>query len=172
VSLSMIKAMGGDIQFTSAVGIGTTVTVLLPIVERRTQERVESARHGKLLVVDDEPNVRRTLSSFLSRRGYQVHTASDGEEAVKRVDEALRGQPYDLILMDLMLPKIDGAQAIKMVTARDPDTRIIVVTGVTTPEKVHEALDRGASFCFTKPLHFPGLARAVDALVSASSVED
>jgi PAS domain S-box-containing protein len=166
VSLSMVRAMGGDIQISSTVGIGTTVTVLLPIVERRTEERLEAARHGKILVVDDEPNVRRTLCSFLSRRGYQVHTANDGEEAVKRVDDALRTQPYDVILMDLMLPNIDGAEAISMIAARDPAVRIIVVTGVTTPERVHEALERGARFSFTKPLHFPGLGHVVDRLAA------
>jgi PAS domain S-box-containing protein len=167
VSLSMVRAMGGDIQITSAQGIGTTVMVLLPIVERRTDKRGEAARRGKILVVDDEPNVRRTLSAFLSRRGYQVHTAGDGEEAVKRVDDALKTQPYDLILMDLMLPKIDGIGAIAMIAARDPEARIIVVTGVTTPEKVQEALERGARFSFTKPLHFTALGQVADSLIAA-----
>lgn len=166
VSLSMVRAMGGDIQISSAVSIGTTVTVLLPIVERRTEERLEAARHGKILVVDDEPNVRRTLCSFLARRGYQVHTANDGEEAVKRVEEALRTQPYDVILMDLMLPNIDGAEAISMIAARDAAARIVVVTGATTPERVHESLERGARFSFTKPLHFPGLGYVVDRLAA------
>ncbi len=166
VSLSMVRAMGGDIQITSAEGIGTTVVVLLPIVERRTDQRGEAARHGKILVVDDEPNVRRTLSAFLARRGYQVHTAGDGEEAVKRVEHALKTQPYDLVVMDLMLPKIDGIGAISMIAARDPAARIVVVTGVTTPEKVQEALERGASFSFTKPLPFTGLGQVVDALIA------
>jgi PAS domain S-box-containing protein len=166
VSLSMVRAMGGDIQITSAVGIGTTVMVLLPIIERRTDKRAEAALQGKILVVEDEPNVRRILSSFLTRRGYQVHTAGDGEEGVKRVDEALgKSQPYDLVLMDLMLPKIDGVGAISMITARDPSVQIVVVTGVTTPETVQEALERGARFTFTKPLHFTGLGLAVDALI-------
>ena len=162
----MVRAMGGDIQITSAVGLGTTVTVLLPMVDRRTEPRHEAAVRGKILIVDDEPNVRRTLCSFLSRRGYQVHTAADGEEAVRRVDDALRTQSYDVILMDLMLPNIDGAQAISMIAARDPAARIVVVTGVTTPERVHEALERGARFSITKPLHFPGLGHVVDRLAA------
>jgi PAS domain S-box-containing protein len=166
VSLSMVRAMGGDIQITSAQGIGTTVMVLLPIVERRTEKRAEAARRGKILVVDDEPNVRRTLSAFLTRRGYQVHTAADGEEAVKRAEEALKTQPYDLVVMDLMLPRIDGSGAISMIAARDPEACIIVVTGVTTPEKVQEALERGARFSFTKPLHFPSLGQVADALIA------
>src|SRR5260370_28910215 len=111
----MAPGEGGDLSIATAAGMGTTVMVLLPIVERRTEQREEAARHGKILVVDDEPNVRRTLCSFLARRGYLVHTAADGEEAVKRVDDALLTQPYDVILMDLMLPKIDGTQAIRMI---------------------------------------------------------
>jgi two-component system, cell cycle sensor histidine kinase and response regulator CckA len=171
ISLSMVRAMGGDIQITSAVGIGTTVMVLLPIIERRTDQRAEAALQGKILVVDDEPNIRRTLSAFLTRRGYQVHTAADGEEAVKRVDEALaKSQPYDLILMDLMLPKIDGTGAISMIAARDPQAQIVVVTGVTTPEKVQEALERGARFTFTKPLHFTALDQVVDSLIAERKV--
>jgi PAS domain S-box-containing protein len=171
VSLSMVRAMGGDIQITSAVGIGTTVMVLLPIVERRTDKRAEAARQGKILVVDDEPNVRRTLSALFTRRGYQVHTASDGEEAVKRVEEALKTQPYDLVMMDLMLPKIDGVGAISMIAARDPSARVVVVTGVTTPDTVQEALERGARFSFTKPLHFTGLAQVVEALIAERQSE-
>jgi PAS domain S-box-containing protein len=166
VSLSMVRAMGGDIQIASAEGIGTTVQVILPIVERRTDGREAAARRGKILVVDDEPNVRRTLSLFLSRRGYQVHTAADGEEAVKHVEHALNTQPYDVVLMDLMLPKIDGVSAISMIAARDPSARIVVVTGITTPEKITEALECGALFSFTKPLPFPSLARVVDGLVA------
>jgi PAS domain S-box-containing protein len=168
LSLSMVRAMGGDIQIASTVGIGTAVMVLLPIVDRRTEARHDSVRRGKILVVDDEPNVRRTLSSFLTRRGYEVHTAGDGEEAVKRVEKALQKQPYELIVMDLMLPKIDGAQAISMITARDPKARVVVVTGTTTPERVLEALERGALFSFTKPLHFPGLGHVVDRLAAAA----
>src|SRR5205807_4135764 len=120
ISLSMVRAMGGDIQITSAAGIGTTVAVLLPIVERRTDQRQEAARRGKILVVDDEPNVRRTLFSFLSRRGYQVHTAADADAAVKRVDDALRTQASDLIVMDLTLPKIHGPHATPTTAPRRP----------------------------------------------------
>jgi DNA-binding NarL/FixJ family response regulator len=53
-----------------------------------------------------------------------------------------------------------------MIAARDPEARIVVVTGVTTPEKVQEALERGARFSFTKPLHFSALGQVVESLLA------
>jgi PAS domain S-box-containing protein len=164
VSLSMVRGMEGDIQFQSAVGKGTTVTVILPIVERRTENRGGTLQRGRLLLVDDEPSVRRTLCSFLARRGYQVDTAQDGEEAVQRYEEALREQPYEVVVMDLMLPKLDGAQAIREVRARDAKAQVIVLTGVTTAEAVREALEAGARFSFSKPANFAELLNVVESL--------
>jgi two-component system, cell cycle sensor histidine kinase and response regulator CckA len=169
VSLSMVRGMGGEIQFKSAVGKGTTVAVSLPIVERRTEERGGTLQRGRLLIVDDEPSVRRTLCSFLARRGYKVDTAGDGEEGVSRYEEALREQPYEVVVMDLMLPKSDGAQAIRELRARDPQAQVIVVTGVTTPESVREALDAGARFSFSKPANFAELLNVVESLRRARS---
>lgn len=164
VSLSMVKGMGGDIQFDSVPGEGTTVTVLLPIVERRAQPRSGALQRGRLLLVDDEQSVRRSLCSFLAHRGYKVDTARDGEEAVQRVEEALKNQPYEVIVMDLMLPRLDGAEAIRQVMARDPGARIIVLTGVTTQEAVHQALENGARFAFSKPVNFAELFNVVECL--------
>jgi two-component system cell cycle sensor histidine kinase/response regulator CckA len=164
VSLSMVRGMGGDIQFQSAPGKGTTVSVTLPIVERRTEHRGGTLQRGRLLVVDDEPSVRRTLASFLARRGYKVDTAQDGEEAVTRFEEALREQPYEVVVMDLMLPKRDGAQAIREIRARAPKAEVVVLTGVTTTEAVREALEAGARFSFSKPANFAELLNVVECL--------
>jgi PAS domain S-box-containing protein len=164
VSLSMVRGMGGDIQFDSAPGKGSTVSVTLPIVERRTEKRGGTLQRGRLLVVDDEPSVRRTLCSFLARRGFTVDTAQDGEEAVQRYEEALREQPYEVVVMDLMLPRLDGTQAIRALRARDATAQVIVLTGVTTDEAVREALEAGARFSFSKPANFAELLNVVECL--------
>jgi CheY-like chemotaxis protein len=164
VTLSMVHGMGGKIHVASDVGRGTTFTVVLPIVERRTDQRHRPLPRGRILLVDDEPSVRRTVSSFLARRGYQVHTAQDGEEAVVRVEQSVAAQPYDVILMDLMLPKIDGARATSLVKACDPNVQVVVLTGVTSQEAVNQALERGARFSFTKPLNFAELLNVVESL--------
>jgi PAS domain S-box-containing protein len=164
ITLSMIQGMGGKIHVSSEVGRGTSFTVVLPIVERRTDRRNRPLPRGKILVVDDEPSVRRTVSSFLARRGYQVHTAQDGEEALVRVEQALTAQPYDVVLMDLMLPKIDGVRATSLIKTYDPHSQIVVLTGVTSHDTILEALERGARFSFTKPLNFAELLNVVEAL--------
>jgi signal transduction histidine kinase/CheY-like chemotaxis protein len=164
VTLSMVHGMGGKIHVTSDVGRGTTFTIVLPIVERRTDKRHRPLPRGKILLVDDEPSVRRTVSAFLARRGYQVHTAQDGEEAVVRVEQAVTSQPYDVVLMDLMLPKIDGVRATSLVKACDPHAQVVVLTGVTSQDAVQLALDHGARFSFTKPLNFAELLNVVECL--------
>lgn len=164
VSLSMVKGMGGDIQMRSTPGAGTTVSILLPIVERRTDRRHGALQRGRILVVDDEPSVRRTLCSFLARRGYKVETAQDGNEAVQRVEESLAEVPYDVILMDLMLPKTDGVEATQLIKARDPKAQIVVLTGITTQETVRLALEHGARFSFSKPVNFAELLNIVECL--------
>jgi DNA-binding response OmpR family regulator len=111
--------------------------------------------------------VRRTLCSFLARRGYKVDTAQDGDEAVQRVEEALEAVPYDVILMDLMLPKTDGVEATELIKARDPKAQILVLTGVTTQESVRRALDHGARFAFSKPVNFAELLTVVECLRAA-----
>jgi CheY-like chemotaxis protein len=164
VTLSMVRGMGGKIHVTSDVGRGTTFSLILPIVERRTDKRSRPLARGKILLVDDEPSVRRTVSSFLAKRGYQVHTAQDGEEAVMRVEQSLPAQPYDVVLMDLMLPKIDGVRATGLVKTCDPQAQVVILTGITSQETVHLALDRGARFSFTKPLNFAELLNVVESL--------
>lgn len=164
VTLSMVRGMGGKIHVTSDVGRGTTFSLVLPIVERRTDQRSRPLARGRILLVDDEPSVRRTVSSFLAKRGYQVHTAQDGEEAVMRVEQSLPAQPYDVVLMDLMLPKIDGVRATGLVKTCDPHAQVVILTGVTSQETVHHALDRGARFSFTKPLNFAELLNVVESL--------
>ena len=71
----------------------------------------------RVLVVDDEPMVREVLSRYLRRDGFEVATAADGEEALARFDEA---EP-DLVLLDLMLPRVDGYEVFRRLRAAGPD---------------------------------------------------
>ncbi|MBI3911585.1 MAG: response regulator [Armatimonadetes bacterium] len=165
VSLAMVKSLGGDITITSAEGIGTTVTVSLPIIERRRKPRFEASQcRGRVLLVDDEANVRRTVSAVLARRGYHVFTAADGEEALHLFDEALESGRFDLVLLDLMLPCFDGTQAAAILHRRDPELPIIVITGVTSQEKIREVMRHGVRFVLLKPLNFAELLSVVDVL--------
>lgn len=102
-----------------------------------------------ILVVEDETNVLETLAYNLSEEGYQVLTAADGEEAL----ELMRSQRPDLIVLDIMLPKLDGLSVCRMVR-KDPEVAhipIIMLTARGTQGDKMIGLDSGADDYITKP---------------------
>lgn len=174
VSLSMVQSIGGDIHVTSAEGIGTTVTVSLPIVERRASPRkgVRPRPQGRVLLVDDDPNVRRTLATLFTRRGYEVATAEDGDEALKQFASAENERPFEVVLTELMLPKLDGFAVIREAAQRSPRPLTLVLTGVTDHRQLLVALDAGAHFGFSKPPHFGELVSVVEQLARPRQKEE
>jgi two-component system response regulator HydG len=82
----------------------------------------------KVLVVDDDADLRLTVSSALSESHYLVDQASDGEEAVNRV----RAGHYDLVLMDVNMPRMTGLEALKEIKAHDPSIIVIMLTASRT----------------------------------------
>ncbi|MEN9937266.1 MAG: hypothetical protein RLZZ387_3845 [Chloroflexota bacterium] len=90
----------------------------------------------RLLLVDDETNIRLTLSALLQRAGYDVTTASGGAEAINLLDQ----HTYDLLLVDLKMPGIDGMQVVAAARARSSDLAIIVLTGHGSLETAIEGM--------------------------------
>ncbi len=95
-----------------------------------------TARTAHVLVVDDEANIRLTLQTLLQRAGYQVTTADNGEAAVT----LLTAQPFDLLLVDLKMPGMDGMQVVAEARDHAPDTAVIVLTGHGSLETAVEGL--------------------------------
>lgn len=93
----------------------------------------------QLLVVDDEVNIRLTLNALLTRAGYSVTEAATGEEAV----ELLKQRPFDLMLVDLKMPGIDGMQVVAAARDLKLDIAVIVLTGHGTLETAVEGLHHG-----------------------------
>jgi len=104
-------------------------------------------RRGKVLVADDDPDIREILHDRLDALGFSVITAQDGEEAVKK---ALNEMP-DMVFLDLQMPRMDGLQALKKLRKEDPELSVIVVTAFGTIEKAVEAVRAGASDFIQKP---------------------
>jgi DNA-binding response OmpR family regulator len=94
---------------------------------------------SRILIVDDEANIRLTLSTLLNREGYEVTSASSGEEAVALIDQ----QQYDLMLADLKMPGMDGIQVVSHLRNQGHTTAIIILTGHGSLETAVEGLHHG-----------------------------
>jgi DNA-binding NtrC family response regulator len=116
----------------------------------------ESPRH--LLLVEDEAPLREAIAAQLSDRGYDVHEAGTGEDAVAKLAEFA----FDIIVTDLRLPGIDGSAVVEAAVGRYPEIIAIVVTGYGTVKDAVEAIKCGASDFVSKPFQFDELVHALD----------
>ena len=132
--LGIVRRLGGDITVSSQVGFGTTVRVHLPVVpgmapprRRSTSEQapMEKLTGLKILVADDEPNVRQTVQRALIRRQAVPVVACDGAEA----EQLLRTHKFDVVLLDVMMPKKTGYELIPIVRETQPDVPVILMSG-------------------------------------------
>ena len=103
---------------------------------------------GRILVVDDEPMIRKTLQTFLNRSGYISDAAENGLEAVKRLER----EPYDLVITDLRMPGIDGRELLRLMAERFSHIPRIVLTAVDSSEDILLALKTGADDFIQKPI--------------------
>ncbi len=101
----------------------------------------------QVLIVDDEPNLRKILSAQLSRDGYDVLTAEDGEQGLS----LLREHHIDLVITDLKMPKVDGMTLLREALREDPDLPVVMITAHGTVDTAVEALKTGAFDYLTKP---------------------
>ncbi len=101
----------------------------------------------QVLIVDDEPNLRKILSVQLSRDGYDVLTAEDGEQGLTY----LRDHHIDLVITDLKMPKVDGMTLLRRALQEDPDLPVVMITAHGTVDTAVEALKIGAFDYLTKP---------------------
>ena len=113
---------------------------------------------GRVLVVDDEPQIRRVLRSTLAARGYEVHDARTGEDAL----EYLRQNRLDLVLLDVNMPGIGGLETCREIRARF-EVAIIMLTVNGAEEDKVAALDAGADDYVTKPFGTPELLARIRA---------
>lgn len=133
-TLGILRGHRGKVRVSSTVGKGTSIRIFLPVSARKAER---SDRHlsavyqappggAVVLVVDDEEGVRRMVTAALSEAHYEVVTASNGVEALKRLAER---PDIDVVLLDVMMPQMDGAQALRLLRDRAPKIRVILTSG-------------------------------------------
>lgn len=107
---------------------------------------------AKILVVDDDDGVRKTLNDFLVRKGYGVLTANCGEEALEKIKEGPA-----IVLLDIKMPGMDGLEVLNQIKEMSPSTEVIMVTALAEHSVGIESLERGAFEFVTKPIDFKHL---------------
>jgi DNA-binding NtrC family response regulator len=121
----------------------------------------------RILVVDDEMTVCKSIRQVLIREDCEVDMAQSGEEALRKEAE----KPYDVMIVDLMMPGLSGLDLLKMLKARNPKARIIMVTGYPTMKNTLQAMQLGAMDFLPKPFLPTTLRNLVAAAIEAGADE-
>ncbi len=153
VAYGTLQRHGGTLTIESAEGQGTTVTISLPLASRTlatSRARPSAAVPGvplRVLVIDDEVQVRATLSDILENQGHRVVQASGGQEGLGLLE---KGQVIDLVLTDLGMPDMTGWDVARGVRERWPEMPVGLVTGWGEQDLTPEERGR-VNFVLTKP---------------------
>jgi CheY-like chemotaxis protein len=130
---AITKQAGGSIQVDSDLGKGTRVTILLPCADGSVPPRAADShlpvQRGTetILVVEDDPQVRRSVQRILRRYGYKVLVCANGTEAIKLADSETA--PIHLLITDLVLPGMSGREVARKLRRMRPDLRVILTSG-------------------------------------------
>jgi DNA-binding NtrC family response regulator len=103
----------------------------------------------RILVVDDEEDLRLSLKFKLKSAGFDVDVAADGEEAL----EKLKAKPADAVLLDITMPRMSGFEALTIIQQKYPQTQIIMVTGMQDVKTAVECMQKGAFYYIAKPYY-------------------
>ena len=181
IAYGVITDHGGWMEVESKVGTGSQFHAYFPRAQTTAEQRLEastelsgaesSALQGSelVLVVDDDEMVRLVVRAVLSYRGYQVVEASDGEEAVRKYRET--SPSFDLVLLDLNMPRLNGWDAMAQILETDPQARIILLSGGMTDGEVERAILVGARDFLMKPFENPDLVRLVRRILDEAKSE-
>jgi CheY-like chemotaxis protein len=119
---------------------------------------------GKILVVEDEFEVRQLLGEFLSGRGYEVHVAASGIEAL----DAVEAERPDVVLLDVAMPGMDGVETLRRIVMNDPPIPVIMVTANADIGLTSKLLAMGAADYIPKPFDLDDLEQAVSIQCAAA----
>jgi len=121
---------------------------------------------ANILVVDDEPSMQRYLRTLLEVENYSVSTASTGEEALEQVEKGLKP---DVVLLDLLMPGIDGIQTLEKLRALNPALKVVMLSCVNDTRKVVQAMRMGARDFLPKPFQKAELDETIRQCLSLSA---
>jgi len=121
-----------------------------------------------VLVIDDDPLIRKTLSTYLSKKGLEAVVAEDGEEGLQKYEE----HNPDLVILDIRLPDVDGLEVLGRIREKNPSATIIIMTAYDDMKTTIEAIKSGAFEYLVKPLDYVELDLTIDKAFQIRGLED
>ena len=179
ITKRLVEALEGRIDVTSVPGRGSTFGVTLPVrvlsgsayrniemeplVPATERQRLNGVR---VMIVEDQPDIRRLMEYFIAAAGGAVTTFNSGERALRAVEQ--RPDDFDVILMDIQMPRLDGYQTTRQIRALGFSKPIIAVTASAMAGDRANCLAAGCSDYVSKPID---MARLLDSIAGAASVQ-
>lgn len=167
----IVQRHGGEIQIQSQLGKGSTFSIRLPLssdqrptASQETVSAIPKNHRLNVLVVEDEPMVRRIEAEYLSIDGHVVETAADGYEGLSK----FRAAKFDLVLVDRAMPEINGDQLTEAIKELNPDVPVILVTGFEKTIGDNHDEHRRADLTLCKPFSHASLREAIGKAVAAT----
>jgi len=161
--LGILRAHQAGIRIQSQPGMGTRFSLFFPAAEAGEEASAESpdpavgTKGARILLVDDEPMIRETAGMVLSGLGMDVTLGSDGEEAL----ELFREGDFDLVALDLTMPRMDGREAFRAIRQLRPGVPIIVCSGFSEQEALLDAAGRPPTAFLPKPYSIRALEKVI-----------
>jgi CheY-like chemotaxis protein len=172
-----VRNHGGFIDVESTVNSGTVFRLYLPaavsVADPATRPRIEEGRRkqqpngkGTILVAEDEENMLRLLRRVLTRGGYQVLLASDGEEVIN-IYRSNKDQ-IDAVLLDIGLPKVAGWNVVSQLQEQNPDVKIVITSGYIDPDLKIKLDGAGVKAVLYKPYRLDQIIGSLQDIVEPS----
>jgi PAS domain S-box-containing protein len=168
---SIVKKHDGDIKIESEVGKGTTVEILLPVIEEQTEiitEAFETPQMGaeRILLVDDESSIIKMVTLMLNRSGYDVIGKTSSSNALKAFKE--NPEQFDLVISDMTMPEMAGDQFVQEIKQICPDIPVILCTGHSNRMDENKAKEVGIDAFMMKPFSKKDLTRTIPEVLKRS----
>ena len=129
-------------------------------------EAIVESTSGRVLIVEDDPAIRESLSMYLSHRGFEVDSACGGQEGLKQVETS----HFDVLISDVMMPGMNGIAFMEQARRVDPNLAVVLITGYADVKIAIEAMKRGAEEFILKPFQFDDVWRVVHEMIDRRAV--